>query len=214
MLTPAQVREIDSEAIRAFNSHPRRKIEHVLHTRAGAFVPTQNITTAPVVLLLANPGYSPDLIETPDLCEEFTAEGWPFGHLHDAAPQGARKWTRQKLRWLIDRYGPKFIANALACAQLTPWASIRFHGGERLPSRALILEAVDAAARRGALLIVMRGRSLWAPVLAGARVITPRNPRCASVSPGNIDQFDEIVAVLDRHAEAVSTDRNANWSPT
>lgn len=210
MLTPAEAREIDAAAIEVYNAHPRRRPEHLLHTRAGAFVPTSNILTAPVVLLYSNPGYSPDPVETPDLCEQFAIEGWPFGHLHDAAPQGARDWTRQNLKWLIESYDTHFIANAVACAQLTPWASVRFHDGLRLPSRPRILDIVGEAARRGALMIVMRGRSYWEPVLAGARVVMARNPRCAAVSPGNLDQFDEVRATLDRYAHGARVHRGAS----
>ncbi len=202
-LTIEYVSEIDKNAIAAFNNHPGRRPEHRLQTRVGPFLPTANIRTAPVVMLLANPGYSDDLAETPDGCEAFTAQGWPFGHIHPDAPQGAREWTRKRLRVLIEQFGDHFIANNLACVQLIPWASVQFHEGARLPSRDLILQEVKSAGERGALLVVMRIARLWKPEIQNAKVIQAKNPRSPYMSPGNLKDFDLVVQTLQNKSRLV-----------
>ena len=203
LLTAEHVSQIDMEAIEAFNSNPKRRPEHRLHTRVGPFVPTSNIRKAPIVILLANPGYTDNLEETPDGCESFTVDGWPFGHLHPEAPIGARVWTRQRFRWLIDEFGDQFISQQIACAQLIPWASIQFHEGARLPSRNLILEEVKAAGARGALLVVMRIKRLWAPATKDAKTIFTNSVRSAYVSSGNLEKFDLVrERLLAVHSQA------------
>lgn len=196
LLKPLEVLEMDLDAIKRFNSSPRRHPDHVLQTRTGAFLPTINIFTAPVVLLLSNPGYSEDLNETPDLCEQFQKDDWPFGHLHEEAPHGARTWTHQRLRYLVKEFGAHYVSRHMACAQLTPWASKRFHGHEGLPSRSYILDVVKKSAENGALLVVMRSKKLWSPALGSCQFILAKNPRCAYMSPGNIADYDKLLQAL------------------
>lgn len=197
LLTPQEIFDLDRYAVEKFNSYSKRNPDHVLHFRTGAFVPTRNILTAPVVLLLANPGYSDDPIESPDMCEQYEIEGWPFSHLHPDAPAGASSWTRKRLRLLIEKFGAHFVAQNVACAQLTPWASKRFHGNEGLPSRAYILEVVKRASENGALVLVMRGRKLWSDALKSDKVMCSKNPRSAFVTPGNFENFEKIITSLE-----------------
>jgi hypothetical protein len=185
-LTAAEAWVLDAEGIRTFNARPGRDPKHHLHTRTGAAVPTPNITTAPVVLLLANPGYTHDNDDTPDRCDEWEIDGWPLAYLHPEAPKGGRIWTHQRLRPLVERFGAEQVAQKVALVQLIPWASFEFYGGALLPSRAHILSDVQTAGRRGALLVVLRCRSLWAPALNGADVVFGRNPRAVYVSPRNL----------------------------
>lgn len=189
---------MDAEAIERFNSQPRRRSIHVLHTRTGAAVPTANITTAPVVLLLANPGYTEDREDTPDGCDGWEAEGWPLAYLNPKAPKGGRIWTYKRVRHLVEQFGAQHVAQRVALVQLVPWASYKFHAGAVLPSRERILDDVRAAGRRGALLVVMRCRSHWAPVLGGAEVVFGRSARAVYVSPGNLADDDCFRRVCDR----------------
>ena len=202
LLSPEELYEMDRNAIEKFNANPKRHPDHLLHVRAGAFVPTSNIFTAPVVMLLSNPGYSDDKAETPDLCEQFVADGWPFGHLHEEAPAGAKQWTHQRLRCLIQEFSAHFISQQVACAQLTPWASKRFHGREGLPSRSYVLEVVKKSAANGALLLVMRSQKLWAESLMNGSYLSSKNPRSAFVSPGNFQDYARIVEVLKSRAQS------------
>lgn len=185
-LTAGEARVMDAEAIQRFNSRPGRREVHRLHVRTGAAVPTSNITTASVVLLMANPGYSDHLQDTPDGCDEWEKEGWPLAYLHPEAPKGGRDWTHRRLRHLVERFGAQHVARRVALVQLIPWASIKFHAGAVMPSRERILSDVYSAGRRGALLVVLRCRRLWAPALNGTDVIYGRNPLAVYVSPMNL----------------------------
>lgn len=197
-LTAKEAWELDADAIARFNAGPGRNETYRLRTRTGAAVPTSNITTASVVLLLANPGYSEDLSDTPDGCDEWHCVGWPLAYLHQDAPVGGRDWTRRRLRHLIERFGAQHVAQRVALVQLIPWASYKFHEGAMLPSRARIIEDVRAAGRRGALLVVLRCRQHWAPALDGADVVYGRNPLAVFVSPANLADERGFERVCER----------------
>jgi hypothetical protein len=197
-LTASEAWQMDAEAIERFNAYPRRKPVHRLQTRTGAAVPTSNITTASVVLLLANPGYTEDRDDTPDGCDEWEREGWPLAYLHDEAPRGGRDWTRRRVRQLTERgFTLQQIAQRVALVQLVPWASEKFHPGAMLPSRARILDDVRDAGSRGALLVVLRCKQLWEPAIAGAEVVYGKNPLSVFVSPGNLSD-DGFLRVCER----------------
>lgn len=197
-LTAAEAREIDADAIARFNVD--RNPLHVLHTRTGAAVPTSNLATAPVVLLLANPAYSPDLTVCPDGCDEWGRDGWPLASLHPDAPAGGYHWTRQRLRLLVDKFGAQYVAQRVAMVQLDPWASVKFPRSAvtKLPSSNRILSEVSAAGRRGALLVVLRCKAWWEPALAGSEFIECASPLSGYVSPGNFKDggFQRVVERL------------------
>jgi hypothetical protein len=199
-LTAAEAWALDAKGIRDFNARQGRNPKYRLHTRTGAAVPKSNIATACVVLLLANPGYTDDLALAPDACDEWETDGWPLAYLHPQAPQGGRDWTHQRLRHLVERFGAERVAQHVALVQLIPWASFGFHAGAVLPSRERILQDVQAAGRRGALLVAMRCRSLWAPVLDGADVVYGSNPRAVYVSPRNLSEERGFERVCERLA--------------
>ena len=117
-----------------------------------------NIDTAPVVLLLANPGY--DASSKPD-DHQFKIEGWPLAGLHPDAPIGMSGWWRPRLRSLCDEYGEQFISCNVAALQVNPWASTKYDEDLRLPSRAEMLGRAEAAANRGAALIMIRASKAW-----------------------------------------------------
>lgn len=198
MLTAAEARAMDAEAIQRFNSQPSRQNVHRLHTRTGAAVPTSNITTASVVLLMANPGYTEDRTDTPDGCDEWEMEGWSLAYLHPEAPKGGRDWTHQRLRHLVERFGAQWVAQRVALVQLVPWASIKFHADAVMPSRERILSDVYMAGRRGALLVVLRCQRHWAPAVDGADVVYGRSPRAVYVSPGNLADDRGFERVCER----------------
>lgn len=190
--------EIDGAAIAKYNSRAVNR-DYLLHSELGPSAFEGDIDNAPVVLLLANPGYDQNMA----IDEHFFARhGWPLSGLHPEAPAGLRSWWTARLGSLINRSSAQLVSQRVACLQLTPWASGRFDSGLRLPSRQRLLEAADRVAQRGALLLIMRGERLWfeaAGVSAHPRRFRTNNPRCAYVSEGNLppDAWRQVLGALN-----------------
>jgi hypothetical protein len=186
ILITNQLLELDSEAIKRYN-HARKSDKFKLHTELGPSPFEGNIATAPIVLLLANPGF--DNFSTLD-DHKFSRDGWPLGGLHPDAPSGLSSWWPKRLKQLTDTFGVQFVSKNIASLQLTPWASNRFDNSLRLPSRKLMLDLATQVANRGALMLVMRSEKLW---LESEGVKTSQNRfranswLCSHVSKGNFD---------------------------
>lgn len=158
-----KIEQLDGESIARYNLN--RSDPYKLRTELGPCPYEGDIDRAPVVLLLANPGFGDDS-RIGD--HDFHREGWAMSGLHDEAPDGMRVWWRARLKRLTDEFGLHHVANNIAAIQLCAWASKKFDGSLRLPSRSLQLDLAESAARRGALLLITRSFKLWAesPIIA------------------------------------------------
>lgn len=195
-LSPARLSDIDAEHVQAFNR--RTQEPYRLHPELGASAYEGDIDAAPLILLLANPGYDEgSTVED----HSFAREGWPLAGLHPEAPQGLRAWWSSRLRAVIERIGAQETSKRVACLQFCPWASSKFGGAPPLPSQAVMLDAAGRCAARGATLIVMRAERYW---LRSERVrVAPNRYRVNSwrssyVSPGNLPDagWRAVVAAL------------------
>lgn len=198
LLHSSLLTQVDGAAIDAYNNRVVNE-GYLLHPELGPSAFEGDLDNAPIVLLLANPGY--DETTTKD-DHSFARPGWPLGGLHPEAPAGLRNWWTARLGSLISRFGAQLVSQRVACLQLTPWASGRFDDGLRLPSRQRLLETAERVAQRGALLLVMRGERLWleAPaVRAHPRRYRANSWRCSHVSEGNLppDAWRQVLGALN-----------------
>jgi hypothetical protein len=95
------------------------------------------------------------------------------------------------------------LPSRLLSVEFSPYHSKSFgHGHLRLPSQEYSFQLVKQAMQREALIVCMRGQSLWfgaIPELATYdRLLNLRNPRSASLSPGNLNGFDQILAAVNK----------------
>ncbi|MDM0113937.1 hypothetical protein QTI66_17415 [Variovorax sp. J22R133] len=192
--------DADLTAIERYNARVSEKYR--LHPEMGPCPHEGNIDTAPVVLLLANPGF--DATSTLD-DHHFKIDGWPLAGLHESAPVGMSGWWRPRLRSLSQRYGEQFISHNVAALQINPWASAKYDENLRLPSRAAMLGLAEAAAKRGAALIMIRASKAWleSDVLCQYEHIYRTNSALSSyVSEGNLSP--EAWAYINDKLAAVS----------
>ena len=184
-LSPSQIAAMDADAVSKYNVGASERFHLRAELAPSAY--EGDIERAPIVLLLANPGFD-ETSTTSDHC--FVREGWPLGGLHPEAPCGLRHWWEARLRLLIEAQGIQKVAQRVACLQITPWASTGFDASLRLPSRAIILDAASRCAERGAVLIVMRAEKLWLEATAlveYASRFRVRSWRSSYLTPGNLD---------------------------
>lgn len=203
--------DVDKESVAKFNTrHAGTKYE--LQMSRGAKCGGGDILNAKLLLLYANPGYNPE-VDTQNQIQ-FSVRGWPLAALHPSANtnkrmQGAHKWLSTALSSLTERYGGpqvggKFIAQNVATINIVPWSSTSYHASCLLPSREMQLNVARHAARCGALLIAVRARKAWKPLLDEFpdQVIYARSPLTRHISPGNLgpDNWLRAVTVLDAAA--------------
>lgn len=161
------------------------------------------IMTAPVVLLLSRPQFSPR--STPD-DYAFRRVGWPLAALHPDAPAGPAEWWRSRVAALVDMFGAQHVANAVAAVFLTPWHSTAFDERLRLPSRQRTLELGASAARRDAILILMQEHALWTehPDIASlpvTRCVRARSWRGTELSRRNVGEaWSALCKRIEVHA--------------
>lgn len=199
LLAPDRLASLDQDAIESFNRKAPEKYQ--LHPELGPSAYEGDIDNARVVLLLANPGF--DNTSTLD-DHRFTKPDWPLAGLHPEAPSGLHGWWHARLRHLIESFGAHHVSRVVACLQVTPWASRKFHSGLRLPSRESILAAASLCAARGSVMLVMRAERLWleSPTLAAAPKRFRVNSWLSSyVSPGNLPEC-AWAAVLEAAGDA------------
>lgn len=205
--SPETYAELDGEAVTRFNAR-YGGTKYELQVKRGAKCGAGDILNAQVLLLYANPGYDPKIDKQEPIV--FSLPGWPLVWLSpDSAKHhpGAYRWLCSRLRHLTERYGAQFVAQNVANMNIVPWSSREYKAGCSLPSREVQLNLARSAAKRGAVLVAVRARAVWRPLLEEfpAQVVLTRNPRSSHISPGNLgaDGWQRVITVLD----AVHRDR-------
>lgn len=198
--------DIDKESVAQFNAR-YAGTNYELQVKRGAKCGGGDILNAKVLLLYANPGYNPKVDARNPV--QFSVRGWPLAALHPSANEhipGAYHWLSTALRRLTERYGGpevggQFIAQNVATINIVPWSSTKYLAACSLPSREIQLGVARHAARCGALLVAVRAREAWTPLLNEFpdQVINTRSPRTRHISPGNLgpDNWARVVAALD-----------------
>ena len=219
------VLEGDLSIVEKFNARyaDKHDRECQISTCAGCFTVQKQLLPEPfigdprarVYLLNLNPGYSPEdddwhrkpvyrnaIIEN---LGHKTAE-YPFYFLDprlEDAPGSA--WWRRRSRWWIRHVGTKTLARNLFCAELFPYHSRRYRpvpkriSPDRLvPSSAYVAHLVREAIRAHRPIVVRTRR--WCELIPElgdySKLFRIRNPRNASLSPNNLQGYDQLVAEL------------------
>ena len=199
----------DQHQANRFNE--RARPEHRLHLE---IVPEPYLgnPAAPVVLLNLNPGFSETDLAV-HLKPAFQAAAranllhsharCPFYLLDPELPSPGRDWWLRKLRALIERAGLQAVSRSVFVAEVHGYHSRKFrHQPSPFPSQRYTQQLLNAAIERNALILIMRGASLWHS-LNSRLVIYPslarvRNWQNPSISPGNCPEvFGRVVAAIE-----------------
>ncbi len=172
-----------------------------------------NIIEADVVTLMLNPGFHDDDLayaSDPDYRKRLAHEmlmvppfgDYPFMPLDPrwaTTPTGL--WWRKVLSRFIEAVGDKRVAERFAVLEWYPYHSKSFRYKPQLlrvsDATKFNQELASACIESDKIVICMRGHDLW--TLGGGfdayELPRPINPRCASLTPGNLGEslFDEIM---------------------
>jgi hypothetical protein len=171
-----------------------------------------NPYAASVVLLNLSPGddaNDPEAHRRPDLKEAIMLnlhhkpQDYPFYPLDPAFESTAvGRWWWRHLHELFDKgkVDPRKVAQQLCVIEWFPYHS---KNGRKLPqqpcceSQGYSFELARKALENHTLVIGLRGKPRWAQVdPAFANVTYVKNWQNPTISPGNVDNFDEIVEAL------------------
>lgn len=201
---PPYVLSADEAPLNAFNRGVQR---HYFYDTSLLPEPYFGRFDAPVVVLNLNPGWSPEDAQVhaqpafAKLCRSslgHTLKPYPFLHLRPSATTPGAKWWRSRTRALSEEVGFDSVALNLACVQFMPYHSIKFsRKRHQFESQNYGFHLVKQAMKRGAEIIIMRGKDLWfaaIPELASyPRLHQASNPRSPYLSVGNLKSAYAIV---------------------
>jgi len=221
--SPPFVLKDDKRAIEAFNQKAKKNAIIQTNMLPEPFVGSLN---APVFVLLENPGAGggeedfalhrqPEFQRRVRACHRQLPSQFPHYFLDpDTEGPGAR-WTRQKLKPLVEAFGVRVVASGVCFVEYFPYHSENFaHGRLSLPSQTFTFDALRAAVGRGATIIITRGRKLWeqsVPELTThTLVFETSSKQNVTISPKNC-RFDAMSFYEGKKPEEPPYDRPSGY---
>jgi hypothetical protein len=194
----------DAPAIRDFNAPANENTQIRLERWPEPFVGDPE---APVVLLNLNPGFHTSELEAQQDHSYMTA--WRKNLRRDVPSDGfyliaqalrgqpGHEWWIRHLRPIIGATSRERVMRAICCIEYFPYHSERWAFSGRVPSQDYSFALVEAAVRRGAMVVLMRSSRLWDEAVPSLRAYQDRcvlnSPQNPAISPGNCSAFEKIV---------------------
>lgn len=158
-----------------------------------------DLKNAKVILLLANPGFTPTGKPNESNERDHDRNGfddWGLWGLSSKTKCSMHGWWRKRLKSFVRDIDSeeewRQLSLKIASVQAVPWASEQFHEMNGLPSKAMIANLVKELSN-DKYFIVMRQRSYWSEILMNRskeQIMFTKNPRCSYLSEGNMDSAD------------------------
>jgi hypothetical protein len=217
---PPHVLLEDQEKAETFNLKAKKaRPHHFLHLD---LIPEPFVgrPDAPVVLLGNNPGVkSPETAADrrkpafadrlrKNLLHALSSDTFPFLYLDPGPniPPRSREWWDRKLKHLFREFGPdqdvarSILARSILAVEFFPYVSHRFgHGRLSLPSQQYGFNLVRNAMKRGAVIVLTRGRRRWEKAVEDLakypRLVRLKEVQRAPITPDNCPDPDQYQAI-------------------
>lgn len=207
---------MDAEFVDRFNIKFAHDENLVIHSQVLP-EPFVGHPDARLYVLGLNPGYSDDDDVWHTQTEFRTAllrnllhgaSDYPFYFLNPELAQApGSKWWTQRTRWLAEAVGTELLCDSLCCVELFPYHSRnyrpmpkRISANGLVPSSDYSVHLVRSAMNAGKLIVMMRGMRVWEQALPELaqypHLVRPNSVQNMSLSPGNLREFDQVVAYL------------------
>jgi len=168
--SPPYVLSDEYDPIRAFNEKAKD-----IHKIRLELIPEPYLgsPTSPIVLLNLNPGFMEEEMVFHLYDHDFISESrktllhidqeYPFYLLNpELSDSEGHKWWMKKLRYPIELGGIKLVSRSIFCIEFFPYHSAKFKRmSDTLRSQRYSWYLASEAIQREALIIIMRGKSLW-----------------------------------------------------
>lgn len=203
-----EIRRLDELKIDAYNSKKKVGSKYILHKEIGPCPYEGDIEQARIVLLLANPSYSPNRndgesfsLETDHKRNELQRD-WGIFSLQDNSNDAMRNWWRENLKQLKEESGLSWqqVSNRIAALQINAWASEQFDESCKLDSFEIMRSIAHEFAKRDVIFVVCRRFKQWTEILGKNDMYRLNSYRRAYITKKNLDKcpnaYEQILKKL------------------
>lgn len=205
---PPYVLACDRDAVQMYQAQRRdERCRLELDVLPEPFI---GVTTAPVVLLILNPGF-----EDGDIADHARGDlqalirdnyrqnesSFPFYSLNPAFDNGGRRWWEKKLKYLLREFEREQLAQSILSVDYFPYHSRHFaHSSPQLPSQEFGFRLVRSAIARGAVIVIMRGQKLWKETIPElqkySNTFALNSAQNVVLSPRNCARYDVLTSAI------------------
>ena len=199
-LLQEEICRLDAQKIDTYNSKRKVGSKFLLQKEIGPCPYEGDIEQARIVLLLANPSFTPNKnngtsysLENDHKRNELQRE-WGIFSLQDDSNEAMRNWWRENLKQLQQ------MSNRIAALQINAWASEQFDDSCKLESFSIMQAIAHEFAMRDVIFVVCRRYKQWSEILGRSDMYRLNSYRRAYISKKNLDKcpnaYDEILKKL------------------
>jgi len=207
-LLQEEICRLDAQKIDTYNAKRKVGSKFLLQKEIGPCPYEGDIEQARIVLLLANPSFTPNKnngtsysLENDHKRNELQRE-WGIFSLQDDSNEAMRNWWRENLKQLQQESGLSWqqMSNRIAALQINPWASEQFDESCKLDSFSIMQAIAIEFAKRDVIFVVCRRNKQWREILGRNDMYRLNSYRRAYITRKNLDKcpnaYDEILKKL------------------
>ena len=207
-LLQEEICRLDDHKIDAYNAKRKVGSKFLLQKEIGPCPYEGDIEQARIVLLLANPSFTPNKnngtsysLENDHKRNELQRE-WGIFSLQDDSNEAMRNWWRENLKQLQQESELSWhqMSNRIAALQINAWASEQFDDSCKLESFSIMQAIAHEFAMRDVIFVVCRRYKQWSEILGRSDMYRLNSYRRAYISKKNLDKcpnaYDEILKKL------------------
>lgn len=203
-----EIYRLDSQKIDAYNAKKKVGSKYQLQKQIGPCPFEGDIEQARIVLLLANPSFTPNKFDGTSYSLESDHKrndlqrGWGIFSLQDNSNEAMRNWWRENLKQLQQESGLSWhqMSNRIAALQINAWASEQFDESCKLDSFSIMQSIALEFAKRDVIFVVCRRYKQWSEILGKNDMYRLNSYRRAYITRKNLDKcpnaFDSILNKL------------------
>lgn len=198
--------EFDHALIEDFNKKAKEDVKYCDQLLPDPYIGSLH---SKILLLALNPGLSEDDFQThaQTKYKELNRQNldqmkstYPFYYLNPELDCPGSRWWHKKMKWLIEEFDVKKIAQTFYCLQYMPYHSIAFKKSSLLiPTQEYTRQVVKGHIRNNLPIIIMRSKKIWVELVPELEdyehAFLLKNPRNPTLSPTNIgsENFERLI---------------------
>ena len=207
-LLQEEICRLDDHKIDAYNAKRKVGSKYLLQKEIGPCPYEGDVEQARIVLLLANPSFTPNKFDGTSFSLESDHKrnalqrDWGIFSLQDNSNEAMRNWWRENLKQLKQESGLSWqqMSNRIAALQINAWASEQFDESCKLDSFSIMQAIALEFAKRDVIFVVCRRYKQWSEILSRNDMYRLNSYRRAYITRKNLDKcpnaYDEILKKL------------------
>lgn len=197
-LLQEEIQSLDNQAIDTYNSKKKADSKFLLRKEIKPCPFEGDIEQARVVMLLANPSFSPNrnngqpFSHENDHTRNSNQIGWGIFSLHEDSNPAMRNWWQGNLSQLQRDTGLSWqvLSNRIAALQINAWASEQFDESCKLESLEIMRSIALEFSKRDVIFVACRRYMQWTNILDGKQILKLNSYRRAYITRNNLSKCD------------------------